>query len=184
MKRDKRIAHPRHRIRSSKRSLAATLFTIALLSFATARADELSLIVNGKAIHFNEKPGIHYNESNWGAGFQFDFGGKSDPWVPFATGSGFIDSNSNSSYYAGGGIMRRYFLSEGNSRLHADLGMVAFAMIRKGFKNGDPFLGVLPAFSIGSDNVSVNVTFIPRVEPKAVPLLFFQLKISLNTFSK
>jgi hypothetical protein len=184
MEKDKRIAHPRRRIRWSKRSLAATLFTIALLSFATARAGEMNLIVNGKAIHFNEKPGVHYNENNWGAGFQYDFGGKTEPWVPFATGSGFSDSNGNPSYYAGGGVMRRYFFTEGASRLHADVGVIAFAMIRKGFKNGDPFLGVLPAFSIGSDNVSVNITFIPRVEPKAVPLLFFQLKINLNTFSK
>lgn len=180
MEKDKLIARASRRIRRSKRSLAATLFTIALLSFATARAGEMNLIVNGKAIHFNEKPGVHYNESNWGAGFQYDFGGKRNEWVPFATASGFLDSNHNASYYAGGGVMRRYFLTGGESPLHVDLGVVGFVMTRKGFRNGDPFLGALPVFSVGGDTVSVNITFIPRVEPKAVPLLFFQLKINLD----
>lgn len=162
--------------------LAATLLLVALAYAASAKAGEMHLIVNGKAIHFNEKSDVHYNENNWGGGFQYDMGDKNDEVVPFVTGSGFIDSNRNPSYYAGGGAMRRYYFNVGATRLHGDVGGVVFLMTRKGFKDGDPFFGVLPAFSIGGDKVAVNMTFIPRVDPKAVPLLFFQLKISLDLF--
>jgi len=55
-------------------------------------------------------------------------------------------------------------------------------MTRKGYKDNQPFLGVLPAFSVGTNRVSVNMTYIPKVEPKAVPLWFFQLKINLSNF--
>ncbi len=164
------------------RLIATTLLLIALAHAGTAKAGETHLIVNGRAIHFNEKVDVHYNENNWGGGFQHDMGDKNDEVVPFITGSGFIDSNRNPSYYAGGGVMRRYYFNVGGSRLHADLGGVAFLMTRKGFRDGHPFLGVLPAFSVGGDKVAVNMTFIPQVDPKAVPLLFFQLKISLDLF--
>jgi hypothetical protein len=53
-------------------------------------------------------------------------------------------------------------------------------MTRKDFRDDKPFIGVLPAFSLGTKNVSVNMTFVPKVDPKAVPLVFFQLKIKLT----
>lgn len=167
-----------------KSILFIALLLAALIGIKSANADEMHLIINGRAIHFNERPGVHYNENNWGAGFQYDMGSKSDEWVPFITGSGFIDSNRNASYYAGGGIMNRSYFTIGDSKLHTDIGVVAFLMTRKGFRDGEPFFGALPAFSVGSDKVAVNMTFIPQVDPKAVPLLFFQLKISLSAFSK
>lgn len=167
--------------RGSSLFLASVLLLAAALC-ATARADEMHLLINGKAIHLNEKPGIRYNESNWGAGFQYDMADKRSDWVPFVAVSGFLDSNRNASYYAGGGTLRRYYFNLGDTRLHADVGGIAFLMTRKGFRNDRPFFGVLPAFSLGGDKVSVNVTFIPKVDPKAVPLFFFQLKVSLDLF--
>ena len=56
-------------------------------------------------------------------------------------------------------------------------------MTRKGYKDNQPFLGMLPAFSVGTKRVSVNMTYIPKVDPKAVPLWFFQLKISLGKYA-
>lgn len=162
--------------------LMAAFLLIALAHAGTAKANDMHLIVNGKAIHFNERPDVHYNENNWGAGFQYDFGNKNDDVVPFITASGFKDSNGNPSFYAGGGAMRRYYFNVGDTRLHGDVGGIVFLMTRKAFRDGDPFFGVLPAFSIGGDKIAVNMTFIPKVEPKAVPLLFFQLKISLDLF--
>jgi hypothetical protein len=53
-------------------------------------------------------------------------------------------------------------------------------MKRKGFKDGDLFPGILPAVSLGTPRVALNMTFIPKVDPKMVPLLFFQLKVTLN----
>jgi antimicrobial peptide resistance and lipid A acylation protein PagP len=179
MRKETLIAAIGNRPREIARWLTAALLILAACHYTSARADDWHLIVNGKAIHFDKKVGVHYNESNWGAGFQYDFGNKNDVWIPFVAASGFLDSNSNPSYYAGGGVMRRYFVTD-DSRLHADIGAVAFFMTRKGFRDDKPFFGALPAFSFGGDTVSVNMTFIPRVDPKAVPLLFFQLKINLK----
>jgi hypothetical protein len=36
--------------------------------------------------------------------------------------------------------------------------------------------------SVGTKNVALNITYVPKVEPKSVPLWFFQLKVSLNSF--
>ena len=66
--------------------------------------------------------------------------------------------------------------------MHVDLGAIGFLMTRKDFKNERPFPGVLPVLSVGSKNVALNVTYVPRVEPKAVPLLFFQIKMNLGIF--
>jgi hypothetical protein len=154
-----------------------TLCGVFVSSFfsGNATASEMDLLVNGKAIHFNVPEGKHLNEKNWGLGFQYDGDLVNQKWVPFATVSGFIDSNKNPSYYAGGGMLRRF---QGES-LHFDIGAIGFVMTRKEYKNDQPFLGVLPAFSVGGKRVSVNMTYIPKVEPKAVPLVFFQLKIRL-----
>lgn len=145
---------------------------------APAAAGNLSLLINGKAIHLEEKPGVTYNERNWGAGLQYDF----DPvaqgrWVPFLTASGFSDSNENPSYYAGGGAMRRYAVGPDSWDAHAELGIVAFLMTRKNFNDGDPFFGALPVASVGTERVALNMTYIPKVDPKMVPILFFQIKV-------
>ena len=155
------------------------LLVIILMIALNAHAGELHALVNGKAIHLDHQPNVHYNESNWGAGFQYDFPKSESRWVPFVTASGFSDSNRNPSYYAGGGWLRRYDINAG---WHADVGAVAFLMTREGFKNDRPFPGVLPAFSIGTERVAVNITYIPRVDPKMVPIVFFQLKIKLADF--
>ena len=144
----------------------------------TVMADEASLLVNGIAIHLNPPANKNLNEKNWGAGFQYDWTPINQKWVPFATASVFKDSNRNMSYYAGGGFMHRW--NFGN--MHVDAGAVGFLMVRKNFKNDRPFPGALPAFSVGTQRVSVNMTYIPKVEPKAVPLVFFQLKIALGSF--
>ena len=156
------------------------LVLLALMAGLPARpavADELSLLVNGKALHLGTPEGKKYNEKNWGLGLQYDWDLKDSKWIPFATASGFIDSNKNPSYYAGGGALRRFEYRG----VHADLGAIGFLMVRKDFKNDRPFPGVLPVVSIGAGRVALNATYIPKVEPKAVPLWFFQLKINLRS---
>jgi hypothetical protein len=86
------------------------------------------------------------------------------------------NSNRNPSYYAGGGALHR-FKFDG---VHVDAGAVGFVMIREDYNDDRPFLGVLPAFSLGTKNIAVNFTYIPKIEPKSVPLWFFQLKINLT----
>jgi len=162
----------------SRRALLAVLALIAGLSSGPAMADELSLLVNGKALHLGTPEGKHLNEKNWGLGLQYDWDRGDSKWIPFATASGFIDSNRNPSYYAGGGALRR-FQYDG---LHADVGAIGFLMTRENFKNNRPFPGVLPVLSVGTESVALNITYVPKVEPKAVPLWFFQLKIKLMEF--
>jgi hypothetical protein len=156
--------------------LACLLAIVGFLTVNAAHADEWSLLVNGNTIHLGAPPGSNLNESNWGVGLQYDWNRAHSNWVPFATVSGFRDSNRNPSYYVGGGMVYR-FQFEG---VHVDAGAVAFVMTRKGYKDDKPFLGALPAFSVGTKNVAVNFTYIPKIEPKSVPLWFFQLKINLT----
>lgn len=160
---------------STRALLCAAFF---LVFSDAALADDLSLLVNGKAIHINPPAGKNLNEKNWGVGFQYDWAPVNDNWIPFATASGFIDSNNNPSYYAGGGVLRRFQYD----RLRLEAGAIGFVMTRKGYKNEQPFLGALPAFSVGTEKVSLNITYIPKVEPKAVPLWFFQLRINFSNF--
>lgn len=153
---------------------------LLLMGTAPVSADQLSLLINGKAIHLEKPVGTKYNEENWGAGVQYDFTSKDSKWVPFLTASGFKDSNKNPSYYAGGGMMYRYAFGADKNSLHLDTGLVVFAMTRKDYLHGNPFLGALPVISFGNDRVALNVTYIPKVDPKLIPLLFLQLKIGIN----
>lgn len=165
--------------RISLSAVLAHLFAFAAcLMTPAAAADELSLLINGKALHMNSTAGNKLNENNWGLGLQYDWDRVSDKWIPFAMASGFRDSNRHNSYYAGGGAMYRFQFDSA----HVDVGAIGFVMTRKGYKNSDPFPGVLPALSVGTKNVALNITYVPKVEPKAVPLWFFQLKITLSNF--
>ena len=165
---------------SHKQWLAIIATAVAVLMSAPAQAEQWSLLINGKAIHLDEPAGSDLNEDNWGAGIQYDFDMTKGKWIPFVSASGFKDSNGNPSYYAGGGTVRRFSFGKEKSSVHLDAGMVAFLMIRKDFMNGDPFPGVLPVISFGTDRVAVNVTYIPKIDPKMVPIVFFQLKIGLK----
>lgn len=162
--------------KSSGSGLVRILALVGFLTVNPAHADEWSLLVNGKSIHLGVPTGSNLNEANWGLGLQYDWNRPHTNWVPFAAVSGFSDSNRNPSYYAGGGALYR-FKFDG---VHVDAGAIAFAMTRKGYKNGNPFLGALPAFSVGTKRIAVNFTYIPKIDPKSVPLWFFQLKINLS----
>ncbi len=164
----------------TKRALAGV--ALSLFAAMSGHAGELSLLANGKAIHFNEPEGANWNERNWGAGLHYEYATRNEKWVPFLTASGFKDSNRNPSYYAGGGAMRRFPAGATSRDPHLDLGVVAFLMKRVDFKNDRPFPGVLPALSVGAGPVALNMTYVPQVDPKSRPLVFFQLKITLGEF--
>ena len=139
------------------------ILLIIACQFPVANAGELSLLINGKAIHVGADPDKHYNEKNWGAGLQYDFGVQEDRWRSFVTMSGFLDSKENPSYYAG---------------------LVGFFMTREDYLDGDWFPGILPFLSLGIKQVSVNITYIPKIKPKMVELWFLQLKVPLAEFAK
>ncbi len=152
-----------------------------LVSFA-AQAGDLNLLINGKAWHLDSQPGITYNENNWGGGLQYDFDNASRGWQPFLNAAGFKDSNGNPSYYAGGGLMYRLWETAQPDGLAIDAGGVMFLMKREGFQEGRWFPGILPALAIGNERLALHVTYIPKVDPKMVPILFFQLKVRLFGF--
>ncbi|MCW9025124.1 MAG: hypothetical protein OQK73_10650 [Gammaproteobacteria bacterium] len=142
-------------------------------------AEELHLILNGKAYHFDRNK--NYNEDNWGLGFEYDLEPQGK-WIPLITGSRFKDSNDQNSNYLGGGAKHRFSFGNSSSELHFDVGLVAFLMTRKDYNGYDPFLGALPFVSLGNDHVAVNATYIPSISPKHTSLLYFQLAIKLLEF--
>ncbi len=161
------------------RLLAAAVCVFLLALSGLAAAGDYSLLINGKAVHLESRPGVHLNERNLGAGLQYDFEPiRARRWVPFLSVSGFSDSNANPSYYAGGGLLRRFMIAPRLDGLHVDAGAVAFLMTRQGYHGGAPFPGVLPALSVGTRTLALNITYIPKVHPKLIPLFFFQLKLS------
>lgn len=162
--------------------LFAAFVLLCMLVAPAAQADELHLLLNGKAKHISPRPNTEYNERNWGGGFQYEYGRRTSLWVPFVTVSGFIDSLENPSYYAGGGMLRRYLISRKMEYLHFDVGVVGFVMTREDFYNGRPFLGALPVFSFGTDKISMNVTYVPAVDKRMAELWFMQLKVSSKNF--
>lgn len=165
----------------SGRFAVAMIAMMALIPMASAGT--LYAVINGNANHLGQAPdGSRLNERNWGPGFQYDFDPWHDHWIPFVAASAFKDSNSNLSTYAGGGLLRRFMLSEKLDQLHLDVGLVAFLMTRKNYRHNHPFPGILPAVTFGTDHVAINATYIPKVEPKMVPLFYFQLKVKLLSF--
>jgi hypothetical protein len=164
----------------SKLLLPAVCLLILVCNASTALASELSFLVNGKSVHTGPKKNNQYNEKNWGFGFQYEFAHLSDRWVPYVTVSGFVDSQNENSYYAGGGYMRRFMLAQRANYLHLDAGLIGFLMTRQDYKDGEPFPGVLPALSLGTRHVALNVTYIPEVDSRMAELWFFQLKLSMR----
>jgi len=146
--------------------------------YADVVADELHVVLNGKAIHLDSG---NYNEENWGLGLQYDFASKSD-WNKFVNASWFKDSNYNTSKYVGGGIKRRYRLDNNDDGWFFDAGAIAFLMTRKDYKNNDPFAGVLPFIAVGNGPITMNLTYIPAVSPKHKELLYFQFLVRVKTF--
>lgn len=175
--------HPYRFLRLASRVCLLFLSLSFLLFFGSAFAatDKLSLLVNGKSVHMKKSADTNYNESNWGFGLQYEFANTGQKWVPFAAVSGFKDSNNQASYYAGGGYMRRLILVRKWNQLHMDAGLIGFVMSRQDYKDGDPFVGALPALSLGTNDISLNVTYIPKVHPRIAELWFFQLKLSART---
>ena len=162
--------------------LMLMLVILQMMISNTANAGILSLLINGKSLHMNPPKDVEYNENNWGAGVQYDFKSYGNAWIPFLTASGFVDSFENPSYYTGAGIVRRFHFGQTKDSTHFDAGIIGFLMTRQDYRGGDPFFGMLPALSYGNRRFAVNMTYIPKVQPKLVALWFFQFKISTAGF--
>jgi hypothetical protein len=164
------------------------IWGLGLLLAASAQADDWSVIVNGKAIHVNASK--DWNENNWGLGIEREFDGQSR-WVKLALAYGFVDSANQMSYMAGGGLMRRFSLPSIRQDLHVDVGVVGFFMTRADVEDNRPFPGALPAVTIGTRKIALNLTYLPgsimekttdvhRQDPTVSGIFFLQLKLDMS----
>lgn len=165
------------------------LATVSLLAFGFCggvEAGQWDLVLNGKSIHVDGSR--DWNESNYGLGLEHEFNPESR-WVKVALGNAFRDSDDEMSYMAGGGIKRRFGLPSGAARVHFDVGAVSFVMKRHDVNENAPFIGILPAFSVGTRNFAVNMTYLPgsvadrytrarRSDPSLDGIVFLQFKIN------
>jgi len=151
--------------------LCGLLFSIPVYS------GELQFIANGLTYHFDRE--TTRNENNWGAGFQYQFG-RDRKYQPFVTASTFKDSYKNTSNYVGGGYQRRFNLNQISVSSHADVGLMAFVMTRKDYRDGKPFLGALPFVSVGNEHFAVNFAYVPEFSFNESSLLFVQFMFNLN----
>jgi len=162
----------------------AALAATAGLS-APAQAQDWNLILNGKSIHVNSSR--DWNEHNWGLGLEREFDVQSK-WVKVAVVNGFKDSQDAMSYMAGGGIKRRFRLDSLSEGLFVDVGVVGFLMTREDVRNNEPFPGLLPAMTVGTRRIALNVTYlseqmmdsatnVTRVDPTVSGLVFLQLRL-------
>jgi hypothetical protein len=170
--------------------VGAAIALSGLLSSQPAAAQDWNVVLNGKAIHVNSSK--KWNEDNWGLGFEREFDDHSR-WVKVALANGFLDSDSQMSYMAGGGIKRRFRLRALGSDTYVDLGAVGFLMTRQDVNDDKPFPGVLPALTVGTRDFAVNMTYMPagiadrythvrNADPTISGILFIQFKLSPSMF--
>lgn len=157
----------------------AVILLFIVVTCNSANAGEVHLILSGTAIHADNS--LNLNEENWGLGFEYDFDMRNQ-WIPFVTAVSFSDSNRNNSNYFGGGSKRRFLLGQNPDGLHLDLGVVGFMMKRRGFNNDAYFPGVLPFASVGNKWLAINMTYVPKIDPKMVEFIYFQAMVKVWEF--
>lgn len=156
----------------------------------TAQAGQWDIVLNGKSVHVDADK--DWNESNYGLGFEHEFNPQAR-WVRVALGNGFRDSDDELSFMGGGGIKRRFRLPLGQRNVHLDLGAIGFVMTRQDVNNNKPFPGILPAFSVGTRQFAVNLTYLPgqvaervagarTADPNLDGIVFIQLKLNSRLF--
>ena len=144
------------------------------------------IILNGHSVHLNAEQ--DWNEDNWGLGVEREFNSRGR-WVGVALANGFEDSQGEPSYMAGGGIKRRFRLFD--NAWYLDLGAVGFVMTRENVDHNRPFLGAVPALTLGSKRIAINVTYTSDkhmdrandavlLDPAITGVLFIQLRLDAS----
>jgi len=154
------------------------LCSIALVTTFPASAEELQVIISGRAIHLGNND---LNENNYGLGLQYDFAPQRH-WIPLINMASLKDSNDNTSRYVGAGIKRRFKLHSGQQRLNFDLGAAGLIMQRPGYNDDQPFLGALPFIALSNDWGGINATYVPSIEGDTLPFWYFQFSVKILEF--
>ncbi len=155
---------------------ALLLLALALLTNFPVSANDLQIIVSGKAIHMGSD---NQNENNYGLGLQYDFTRHHRRWIPTINMASFKDSNDNTSRYIGAGVKRRTKLSSGQQRFNFDFGVAALVMKRPEYNDDKPFLGALPFISMSNDWGGINATYVPSLEQDMAAFWYFQFSFKL-----
>jgi Antimicrobial peptide resistance and lipid A acylation protein PagP len=168
------------------------LTAVAILSAGIVNAaygqDAWDIVVNGRSFHIDAAK--EWNEDNWGLGIEREFD-TSSRWVKVALANGLKDSFGEPSYFAGGGVKRRFRVRSDD--LYVDLGVIGFVMTREDVNHNQPFPGLLPAVTVGGKRVALNVTYMPEfiydrvmtgrlIDPGMNGVLFLQLKLDASLF--
>ena len=175
----------------TKRPLLS-LFLVSLglaLPVSSAMAEGLSAIFNGKSIHIDADQ--DWNEENYGLGLQYEFASTST-WKKQLMANGFRDSNDEMSYMIGAGLHRALFATDRLNGFYVDAGVNAFLMTRRDVNDNRPFPGVLPSLSIGTRNIGVNLTYLPRFAVRRVyddadidesmsGIIFLQVRVAMSS---
>jgi hypothetical protein len=159
---------------------------LAVGLFSAAEAGQWDIVFNGKSIHVDADK--DWNEANYGLGVEHEFNPDAR-WVKVALGNGFVDSEDHMSYMGGGGIKRRFRLPLGQQRIHMDVGAIGFLMSRHDVDSNAAFPGILPAFSVGTRDFSINLTYLPgqfaekyagarTADPALDGIFFLQFKLN------
>lgn len=151
---------------------------LAMLAHLPAGANELQVIISGRAIHVGSND---LNENNYGLGLQYDFA-THRRWIPLINLASLKDSNDNTSRYIGAGIKRRFKLNSGQQKLNFDLGAAALVMKRPGYNDDKPFLGALPFIALSNDWGGINATYVPSIEDDTLPFWYFQFSLKILEF--
>ena len=123
-----------------------------------------SLVVNGASRHFDSP--VQMNERNHGFGILAEKEGK------YLTAGGYKNSEDKNSYYAGGGVKKRY----GND-YYIEPGVLAGVV--SGYKNAVTPM-VLPTLGVGKKNVgALNFMYTPETRD-ALATLMMNMSIPLN----
>ena len=155
--------------------VASLVLTLMLFVSIPAAADELQVIISGKAMHMGQ---TNQNEKNYGLGLQYDF----QPyrlWIPLLNMASFKDSNNNMSKYIGAGIKRRYRVRSDRQRLNFDIGVAGLVMERPEYNNNDPFIGAIPFVSLIDEWGGVNATYVPSFEKNMLSFWYVQFSLKL-----
>jgi len=160
------------------KTIRLALILLFFIGF-NANADDLQFIISGKAIHLGGPANL--NENNRGFGLQYDFNPQRN-WIPLLNIATFKDSNDKTSKYVGAGIKRRFKFFSSEQRVNFDAGILALAMTRRYYNDGQPFYGAIPFVSLSNNWGGINATYVPSIEEGTFPFWYFQLSVKLMEF--
>jgi len=173
---------------SARLTLLSLIFSLCT-PLATASAGEFSAVINGKSYHLGADE--DFNEDNYGLGIEYEFASQSR-WKKKLMANGFVDSNDDMSYMAGGGLHRNLFATDRFRGLYVDAGINAFLMTRKDVNDNAPFPGILPSVTIGNRHLGLNLTYLPKAAVEKLldasmtddavdGIVFLQMKFAIDS---